>query len=258
MKNIYRLAAWNLRGTVKLILPIWLFMGVTQFMYLMSDAAKKENAWKELMMPLPISAETIIFAAAYMAAIIISVYPVFVQTYGRAKGMYTLMSLPMPRRNILLANILSGLCIAFSTVAVQLMLFFVYYMPVMHTAETARLKAGYAFPVFVKDGLFLTFMRNDFMRILLPTTFVDAIIFVSVIVCTTVLLHCIPMHSGAIAKAVSLLLTLIGGMLGLAGLMFTITKTSGLMYVIILGLLIAISAAALIWAFSSLKKAKNL
>ena len=255
MKTIYRLAAWNLRVTIKPLLLVWGLMAAGEFVALIAPATSNKGSLMNFSFynfTLPI------FVFSYIAAVFISVYPACSAAFGRSKSIYTLMTLPMPRRNILFANIVSGLLTAFGTITVQVALHFVFYYPVMKLAEASRPDAYLQCPVFIENGLFLSFMRNELLQVIFPRSLFSLLAFLTVIICTTVLLHCVPMHSG-LWRVVSLVLLAGSGILGGIVLMMQyLNRGSSTTVVALSAPLAAAAVLSLWWALRSLKKAKNL
>lgn len=96
-------------------------------------------------------------------------------------GVYTLMMLPMPRRNVFLAYCARGVVCMLMLFTVQTLALLASYAPVValcqNAAEAYSNTYGRALPFVAErtNGLFLAVIRSDLFHILLPQSIPEAI-----------------------------------------------------------------------------------
>ena len=121
-----------------------------------------------------------VFLGAMAMLIFITAYKIYFDNF-RSGGIYTLMMLPMPRRNVFLAYCAAGIISVLMLWTAQVAALMVSYAPV--AARCQQEAAVYAhineivlpFSVVRTNGLFLAVVRSDLFHILLPQSWQEGI-----------------------------------------------------------------------------------
>lgn len=121
-----------------------------------------------------------LFIASLLAGILVNAFGNYLD-HERRHGIYTTMMLPMPRWQVGLAYGLAAILQVLLLWTTQVVALLSAYRPVVAICERAARQyvamQGWQLPFSVErsNGLFLAFLRSDFLRILLPFHWTEAI-----------------------------------------------------------------------------------
>lgn len=134
-----------------------------------------------------------VFAFSILTLIIVLMKK-FHSFYSKQRGIYSLFTLPIKRIYILFSNIFVALSAVLFLVAIQLIFAAILYFPTEAIANAVSqtikfnsngVPTGY-FRVYMDNGLFLAFIRNNFLRALLPVDFQGTVILISFILTSSI------------------------------------------------------------------------
>ena len=196
-----------------------------------------------------------VFALAFLVTLGICVRPVVAGT-AKAKGSYTLLSLPIPRSAILLAHVLTVVLALVLLFALQVLLSAVYYWPTMALSQMVIDRMGAEGVSMMGAGLFYrALINNPMIRLLLPTSWQGVCGLVLLIAGPAVLLPCAFYHKG---------IKMFGGIcLGLVGVVCCTAIIFALGQRVSWGyswwraplVLLAVMAVSWLWAWRDLRRA---
>ncbi len=121
-----------------------------------------------------------VFLAGIAFCMILEAAGIYAEAF-KSGGVYTLMMLPMPRRNVFLAYCARGAVCMLMLFTVQTLALLASYPPVValcrNAAEVYSQASGTALPFAAErtNGLFLAVIRSDLFHILLPQSIPEAI-----------------------------------------------------------------------------------
>lgn len=277
MKNLFTLTEYNLRAIKKPLVWMLALMGPAQFGIMLGGAALLGGA-----LYAPPSAlfyyGMVVPAACMVAAAALNFLAVARQN-GRAKAIYTLMTLPTSRSHIYLAGVLSGAVAVWAVMAAQALWYMLLYAPTALANNALsdwiiqqRVSAGLlsAAPTGldgrIDNGLFLSMLRAPAMRLLFPTSARGLVAMAVTVVCPVACLQAVLCRRGApriLHIALFLASTLVAlAYLGITFLLFgqTINAASAVhtIWLGCLALQLALGGIACVSALYGVQRAKNL
>lgn len=269
MKQIYTLAAWNLRKTIKPILIVWAIMAVAEFAIQTNKA--RFGPYTVAHSSYISSSAVVIFAIGYLSVLFICNFAALMANLGKTKCAYTLMTLPTPRIYLLISNITSSVIALAATISVQLILPILYYPILINTKLIdPRFLEREEFNFVLPNGAFLSFMRNDLSSLLFSTDFSSFMAIFATVICTTTLFCCIFFFKGY-KRVLVIVACAFSGVLSFMFLAFTNFTRLGAVIVgnpgstnkivqtvVLSGILFAVAIFTLWRAAKSVQNAKNI
>ncbi|MDF2986940.1 MAG: hypothetical protein K0R50_2450 [Eubacterium sp.] len=167
MRNLYKLINFEFRLVYKLVLLISLLLisGQNILLFIVTKDYS-EGRYIPFEKLVSISGIPVVFYLCFVLILAVCVYSV-VSNYTSSKSIYTLMTIPDSRLSIFLSKVISGFIYFIMLIAAQLLSIFLGYL-LFSTSFVITGSNGtfvYEKPV---NGLFLAFVRSDFLRLLFP------------------------------------------------------------------------------------------
>ncbi len=167
MKNLYKL--FNFEGTLTLravLLVCFALIAGQNLLFYVSTRNYPPGRYIPFERLMDISGTAIVFVICLVLILSGCVYGVLSNYYG-SKSIYTLMSIPGSRGSIFFSKLLWGLTGLLLLLAAQLLSIFIGYLLFSTSFAVTRSSGLLSFEEPV-NGLFLSFVRSDFLRILYP------------------------------------------------------------------------------------------
>lgn len=197
MRNLYKLINHEFRFIYKLVIIISVILVLGQNLLIYISAGEYTSGryipFEDLLSE---SGVPVVFYICFVLILACCVYSVISDYYG-SKSIYTLMSIPGSRPYIFLSKTISGFIYLIMLATSQIISIFLSYLlfSTSYTVIEANGLISYVRPV---NGLFLAFVRSDFLRLLFPMSSEgiasNCMIAVSVILAVFFTSYCILAH----------------------------------------------------------------
>lgn len=210
MKSLLTLTEYNLRAIKKPLIWMLLLMGPAELA--LTAAALFIRKGPLYAQPSIFYQDGMFITALCMIGAAVMNFAAVNRQSGRSKGIYTLMTLPMQRKNIYWSAVLSGVIAVWLVIAAQALWYIILYAPMCWMSDAyanhvlTQLVAANRFPqmpgytAFMNNGLYLNIMRSGVLRFLMPTSLLGLCYLGLVVVCPTCCLQAILCRRGG-AKA---------------------------------------------------------
>lgn len=283
MRNVLTLAEYQLRAIRRPLCFLLLAVGPLQFLAaaaLLVFTFSPGRLAKGYATPDILTGASLSFlipAGFIAAAALLNVW-VTARQNGRAKSIYTLMTLPGPRGAVFAAGVLSGLTAVCAVIAATALWQMLSYAPLCALdrfvvlardgkaiarlgGAAVSLQSWQAASPFLHGGLFLSMARSGWMRLLLPLRPVSALLFFAHLLAMVSSLQAMFMRQGLMRLAHGILLA-VSVLLCLRSLFLQLLLSMGAFQQFSepLALLAQLAITALAWASAlrSLARAENL
>lgn len=200
MKYFLALTEYNLHAIRKPLLWILALMGPVEFLLLAliswmhPDFIMYQPFYIALQYPLVICPLCMI-AAAFIN------YSTTLRQNGKAKSIYTMMTLPCRRSLVFWSQVVSGIIAIAAVMAAQALWYILLYTPscwmvnlfsdrYLHSL-TMPGEILPAYTAFIKNGLFLSMIRSGFMRLIFPTGLLGFVSILAAMICPVICLQSI-------------------------------------------------------------------
>lgn len=201
MKKIWKLTSWHWRMVRAPYAVLCAVYAVQQLVLLLLAAGSRQNlgyGMAELFqgcgqMPL-------FFVTLYLVALVAASAT---RIRERAQKMYTLCTMPFPRRTLWAAQFLLGLLLLVGFVAWQILLYIGAYFPVALASD--RVAASMVTGALPPSSLFTELNANPLMQLLLPIKAGDGLALLGLLLLTALQSACIACCHGLRRVAVSLM-----------------------------------------------------
>jgi len=165
MKNYYRLLNYELVSLLRPLIILCLGTIITPLPLLkqaMQDYSNQHNRFENVYLTSGCIVVFVIYFAALCGICIKSIY----DNYWGSKSIYTLMTLPVKREIVYLSKLTAFFICSIGLIAAQLISIFLGYA--LFAPTLIRSIDGEVYYPRMRNGLFLAFIRSDFLRIILP------------------------------------------------------------------------------------------
>lgn len=169
MQRMFQLTAWNWHMARRGVAAVGLLLTACELALLAWRAFDVEFALYTYNSLFVVAHLPDAFAVGYLAVLAASLYPLLL-AQGRARAGYTMLTLPMPRWQLLAAQVLTSILALLALMAWQVLLTVLCYGPV--TAIQAR-AALLGTPLRQAGRFWWSLAGNPLLRMLLPTDLVS-------------------------------------------------------------------------------------
>lgn len=192
-KNITTLAGWYWAMARKPYSLLCALFAIQQLAMLLLLAASKGNLGMGYATLYMGGMQWTAFGFAFLGAGVLSARALM-QASGRTKAGYTLLTLPMPRWQLLCAGTLACAVMQLGVVALQLLLFFAACGPV--SAVSHALAQTLIQGNLPAANLYVQLVNNDLLVLLLPTRPTAALALLGTLAASAIMLPCMFLHRG--------------------------------------------------------------
>lgn len=192
MKQMYNLAAWNWQMARRPYTILCALFAVQQAAVLLVMAAQWQNMGRGLASHYINGGQTLALGAAFVAAGVISARSLWGR--GGSRPEYTWLTLPMRPAARLAAQVLTAILLEAGILAWQFILYFLYFWPV-RWLESRVLSQNMVTPM-PAQRFYEQLARNTALRCLLPTSPLQLLLVVMLLLSAGVMLPCIFVHHG--------------------------------------------------------------
>jgi len=165
LKRFYYLLNHELRSLYRLTLSICLLLVTLQQFFLLRSMRDYLNGFERFEDLFSKSGAIAVFLVSFAVLIVLCIYNVY-SNYMESKSIYTLLTLPQKREYLYFAKLAAFTLCFFALFAAQIISVCLGYW--INTCYLAgkQIPEGISLPIH--NGLFLAFVRSDFLRLLLP------------------------------------------------------------------------------------------
>ncbi|WP_129724194.1 hypothetical protein [Xylanivirga thermophila] len=162
MKDFYRLLNYEIRNIFKFVLVICILAIISPIVFLNISIKDGVNLYQPFEFIYASSGCVILFVIYLALMCLTFIYSIYSNYFG-SKSIYTLLTLPIRRELVYLSKLISFFISFAAFLSAQLISILLGYWFV--ASRIAALEEG---KYLMTNGLFLSFVRSDFLRIIFP------------------------------------------------------------------------------------------